>query len=73
MKQVELDKIIDELDSILMYYADEGSYTCTKRECYFVTNNVTEETFTEFDGDSKLANRGLQLVKKLRDILEGRK
>ena len=69
---IAIEKLIDEIDSILMNYADESAYSQCTRDCYPI-NNHTEETFYEFDGDSVLANRGLQLIKDLRDILRSKK
>jgi len=66
-------ELIDEICEILAAYADESAYCRTSRECYFVINNHTEEFFDEFDGDYKLAQRGLGLMEKLRDILRMKK
>jgi hypothetical protein len=62
-------EMIDRLDDILMVYADESNYHQTTRRCEFVTNNVDEETFYEFDGDAKLANEGLCIIEKIRKTL----
>jgi hypothetical protein len=66
-------ELIDEICEILAVYADESAYSQCTRDCYPIINNHTEETFYEFDGDSVLANRGLQLIKDLRDILRMKK
>jgi hypothetical protein len=66
---MKITQLLDKLDDILMVYTDETNYHQTTRRCEFVSNNVTEETFCEFDGDSELANEGLCITKKIREIL----
>ena len=62
-------ELIDEICEILAAYADESAYSQCTRDCYPIINNHSEETFYEFDGDCKLAQKGLDLMEKLRDIL----
>ena len=58
-------ELISKLKDILKEYADDDNYSKTTRECAYVSNNVTEERFYEFDGSSKDAKEGLKLLKQL--------
>lgn len=59
-------KLINELETILESYADDDNYSKTVRQCEWVSNGVTEETFYEFDGDSTLTKRGLEIIAQLK-------
>ena len=58
-------ELISKLREILEEYADDDNYSITTRECTYVSNNVTEEKFYEFDGSSDGAKEGLKLLKQL--------
>ena len=62
--------MLAELAEILTEYADDENYYTTKRDCEWVTNGVTEETFSEFFGDSEGAKRGLEIVRLLQANVE---
>lgn len=59
-------KLISELETILNSYAEDSNYSTTTRQCEWISNGVTEETFYEFDGDSTLAKRGLEIIIQLK-------
>ena len=63
-------ELINELREILEEYADDDNYDITTRNCAYVSNNVTEEKFYEFDGSSEGAKRGLKILKQLEVLLD---
>jgi len=58
-------KNFEKLKSILECYSVDGDYIETTRQCEWITNGVTEETFYEFDGDSSDAKKGLAILDRL--------
>ena len=58
-------ELFNELYEILNEYADDDNYSTSIRSLEYISNNRSEETFYEFDGDSKGAKRGIELLKQL--------
>ena len=64
-----MGSLLDELEDILGEYADEDNYSQTTRTLPYISNRRGEETFYEFSGDAAGAKRGLEIIKKWKEIL----
>lgn len=75
MKKDNIEELISHLEEILSEYADNDNYQTiivpvTSR---YIVNNHTEDRYYTTDVDSKMAKRGLKILKQIKkEILNER-